>query len=210
MGDQKINLSAIKIGLLGDSSVGKTAICNSLMNVEFAEDMLSTIGSDKLETKFPLKDGKTIKLILWDTAGQERFRSVALSALKAAQGVVVVFDVTKKLTFQNVDNWLQDIKDNLTNPNLVLFGNKADLDNREVSENEAKKYAKKNNLEYFETSAKTKQGLNEGFSYLVNVIYDKASENDNDDKNNKKKIDLKKKDKEQKEKTGCFGKKKKK
>ena len=210
MGDQKINLSAIKIGLLGDSSVGKTAICNSLMNVEFAEDMLSTIGSDKLETKFALKDGKTIKLILWDTAGQERFRSVALSALKAAQGVVVVFDVTKKLTFQNVDNWLQDIKDNLTNPNLVLFGNKADLDNREVSENEAKKYAKKNNLEYFETSAKTKQGLNEGFSYLVNVIYDKASENDNDDKNNKKKIDLKKKDKEPKEKTGCFGKKKKK
>ena len=210
MGDQKINLSAIKIGLLGDSSVGKTAICNSLMNVEFAEDMLSTISSDKLETKFALKDGKTIKLILWDTAGQERFRSVALSALKAAQGVVVVFDVTKKLTFQNVDNWLQDIKDNLTNPNLVLFGNKADLDNREVSENEAKKYAKKNNLEYFETSAKTKQGLNEGFSYLVNVIYDKASENDNDDKNNKKKIDLKKKDKEPKEKTGCFGKKKKK
>ena len=73
-----------------------------------------------------------------------------------------------------------------------------------------KNMQKKNNLEYFETSAKTKQGLNEGFSYLVNVIYDKASENDNDDKNNKKKIDLKKKDKEPKEKTGCFGKKKKK
>ena len=212
MADQKINLSAIKIGLLGDSSVGKTAICNALMNVEFAEDMLSTIGSDKLETKFTLKNGNTIKLVLWDTAGQERFRSVALSALKAAQGVVVVFDVTKKLTFQNVDNWLQEIKDNLTNPNLVLFGNKADLNDREVTENEAKKYAKKNNLEYFETSAKTKQGLNEGFSYFINDIYDKAvaNNNNNDDDKNKNKIDLKKKNKETKEKTGCFGKKKKK
>ena len=209
MGDQKINLSAIKIGLLGDSSVGKTAICNSLMNVEFAEDMLSTIGSDKLETKFALKEGKNIKLILWDTAGQERFRSVALTALKAAQGVVIVFDVTNKVSFENIGNWLQEIKDNLSNPNLVLFGNKADLPDRQVTEGEARKYAKKMNLEYFETSAKTKQGINEGFSYLVNDIYDKASGKD-DEKDGKNKIDLKKKTKEPKEKTGCFGKKKKK
>ena len=207
MADQKINLSAIKVGLLGDSSVGKTAICSSLMNIEFAEDMLSTIGSDKLETKFPLKDGKTIKLVLWDTAGQERFRSVALTALKAAQGVVIVFDVTNKVSFENIGNWLQEIKDNLSNPNLVLFGNKADLPDRQVTESEARKYAKKMNLEYFETSAKTKKGLNEGFSYLVNDIYDKTASK-GDDKNNK--IDLKKKVKEPKEKTGCFGKKKKK
>ena len=207
MAEQKINLSAIKVGLLGDSSVGKTAICSSLMNIEFAEDMLSTIGSDKLETKFPLKDGKTIKLVLWDTAGQERFRSVALTALKAAQGVVIVFDVTNKVSFENIGNWLQEIKDNLSNPNLVLFGNKADLPDRQVTESEARKYAKKMNLEYFETSAKTKKGLNEGFSYLVNDIYDKTASK-GDDKNNK--IDLKKKVKEPKEKTGCFGKKKKK
>ena len=207
MADQKINLSAIKVGLLGDSSVGKTAICSSLMNIEFAEDMLSTIGSDKLETKFPLKDGKTIKLVLWDTAGQERFRSVALTALKAAQGVVIVFDVTNKVSFENIGNWLQEIKDNLSNPNLVLFGNKADLPDRQVTESEARKYAKKMNLEYFETSAKTKKGLNEGFSYLVNDIYDKTASK-GDDKSNK--IDLKKKVKEPKEKTGCFGKKKKK
>jgi Ras-related protein Rab-11A len=207
---EKINLSAIKVGLLGDSSVGKTAICNALMNIEFAEDMLSTIGSDRLETKFPLKNGKQIKLVLWDTAGQERFRSVALTALKAAQGVVVVFDVTKRVTFENVDNWLKEIKDNLSNPHLVLFGNKADLPNREVTENEAKKYAKKMNLEYFETSAKTKQGLNNGFSYLVNDIYDKAEgKSDEEDKKEKDKINLGKKVKEPKEKTGCFGKKKK-
>ena len=77
----------------GPSGKGKTAVCNSLMNIEFAEDMLSTIGSDRLETKFPLKNGQNIKLVLWDTAGQERFRSVALNALKAAQGVIIVFDL---------------------------------------------------------------------------------------------------------------------
>ena len=208
MGDKKINLSAIKVGLLGDSSVGKTAICNSLMNIEFAEDMLSTIGSDRLETKFPLKNGQNIKLVLWDTAGQERFRSVALNALKAAQGVIIVFDVTNKASFENIGNWLQEIKDNLANPNLVLFGNKADLPDRQVTESDARKYAKKMNLEYFETSAKTKQGLNEGFSFLVNDIYDKTIEKD-DEKNVKSKIDLKKKVKEPKGKTGCFGKKKK-
>ena len=208
MEDKKINLSAIKVGLLGDSSVGKTAICNSLMNIEFAEDMLSTIGSDRLETKFPLKNGQNIKLVLWDTAGQERFRSVALNALKAAQGVIIVFDVTNKASFENIGNWLQEIKDNLANPNLVLFGNKADLPDRQVTESDARKYAKKMNLEYFETSAKTKQGLNEGFSFLVNDIYDKTIEKD-DEKNVKSKIDLKKKVKEPKGKTGCFGKKKK-
>ena len=208
MEDKKINLSAIKVGLLGDSSVGKTAICNSLMNIEFAEDMLSTIGSDRLETKFPLKNGQNIKLVLWDTAGQERFRSVALNALKAAQGVIIVFDVTNKASFENIGNWLQEIKDNLANPNLVLFGNKADLPDRQVTESDARKYAKKMNLEYFETSAKTKQGLNEGFSFLVNDIYDKTIEKD-DEKNVKNKIDLKKKVKEPKGKTGCFGKKKK-
>ena len=207
MEDKKINLSAIKVGLLGDSSVGKTAICNSLMNIEFAEDMLSTIGSDRLETKFPLKNGQNIKLVLWDTAGQERFRSVALNALKAAQGVIIVFDVTNKASFENIGNWLQEIKDNLANPNLVLFGNKADLPDRQVTESDARKYAKKMNLEYFETSAKTKQGLNEGFSFLVNDIYDKTIEKD-DEKNVKSKIDLKKKVKEPKGKTGCFGKKK--
>ena len=176
MTDNKISVKAIKVALLGDSSVGKTAICNSLMNIEFSQDMLSTIGSDKLETKFPLKNGNEIKLILWDTAGQERFRSVALKAIKAVQGIVIVFDVTEKKSFESIDSWLEEIRENFTNPSLVLFGNKVDMDKDkwQVTKEEAEQYAKKLNLTYFETSAKTKKGLNEGFSYIVNETYNKV------------------------------------
>ena len=155
MTDNKISVKAIKVALLGDSSVGKTAICNSLMNIEFSQDMLSTIGSDKLETKFPLKNGNEIKLILWDTAGQERFRSVALKAIKAVQGIVVVFDVTVRKSFENIDSWLEEIKNNFTNPSLVLFGKKVDMDKEkwEVTKEEAEQYAKKMNLQYSQNIA---------------------------------------------------------
>ena len=207
MTDNKISVKAIKVALLGDSTVGKTAICNSLMNIEFSQDMLSTIGSDKLETKFPLKNGTEIKLILWDTAGQERFRSVALKAIKAVQGIVIVFDVTLKKSFQNIDLWLEEIKNNFNNPSLVLFGNKVDMDKEkwEVTKEEAEQYAKKMNLQYFETSAKTKQGLDEGFSFIVNKAYDTAKAQqgiiiDGDEQ----------KEEEYEYVNGCFGKKKKK
>ena len=164
--------------------------------------MLSTIGSDKLETKFNLKNGNEIKLILWDTAGQERFRSVALKAIKAVQGIVLVFDVTKKSSFDNIGSWLEEIKENLQNPCLILFGNKIDLGKEkwQVSTEEAKAYAEKMKLPYYETSAKTKQGIQEGFSYIVNETYEKVEGKIDDN------IDLGKKT--TKEKSGCFGKKK--
>ena len=201
MSDKKISLKAIKIGLLGDSTVGKTAICNSFFNMEFNQDMLSTIGSDKLETKYTLKNGVEIKLILWDTAGQERFRSVALKALKAVQGIIVVFDVTKKTSFDNVNSWLEEIKENLQNPCLALFGNKIDIekDKWEVTSEEAKKFATSKKLTYFETSAKTKYGIDEGFSYIANETYKKVEEK------NSGNIKI---GEPTKEKTGCFGKKK--
>ena len=202
---ESINLSAIKIALLGDSTVGKTAICNSFMKLEFSQDMLSTIGQEKIERKYNLKNGKEIKLVIWDTAGQERFHSIAIKALKSAQGVIIVYDVTKKETFDHVNNWLETIKEEMTEPNLILFGNKIDLENREVSFEDAEKYANKNNLKYFETSAKLNKGINEGFEYIINDSYKKA-----EDKANKNNIVITNKNiGKKKEKGGCFGKKKK-
>ena len=109
MNGENISITTIKIGLLGDSTVGKTAICNSFLNMEFSSDNISTIGLEKLETKFKLDDGNTIKLILWDTAGQERFRSIALKSIKAVQGIVIVFDLTNKKSFENINLWLEII-----------------------------------------------------------------------------------------------------
>ena len=185
MADKKVALKAIKIGLLGDSQVGKTALCRALMNYDFDPEIISTIGNIKLETRFELKDGNEIKLILWDSAGQERFRSVALNTLKAVKGIILVFDVTLKASFDNVNSWLNEISENLNDPCLVLFGNKIDRnkDEWEVTQEEAKKFAEERNLTYFETSAKTKEGLKEGFSYIVNEAYEKIKGNSNANNN---------------------------
>ena len=220
MADKKVALKAIKIGLLGDSQVGKTALCRALMNYDFDPEIISTIGNIKLETRFELKDGNEIKLILWDSAGQERFRSVALNTLKAVKGIILVFDVTLKASFDNVNSWLNEISENLNDPCLVLFGNKIDRDKDEweVTQEEAKKFAEERNLTYFETSAKTKEGLKEGFSYIVNEAYEKIKgnsnvnnnvivlenkEEENEGENNKDNV--KQEVEEIKTSTGCFG-----
>ena len=207
MNNQNFALTAIKLGLLGDSLVGKTAICQRLLNLEFSDDCVGTIGNVKLETKFHLKNGNDIKLILWDSAGQERFRSVAMSALKAVKGIVLVFDITSKKSFDNIDMWIDQINQQCNNPCLVLFGNKADLDPslRQVKQEEIKLYCQRRNLVYFETSAKTKQGIMEGFDYIVNEAVEKARNYiDNNIVIENKEIN----DKKKKEKSGCFGKKK--
>lgn len=220
--EKKLVLKAIKIGLLGDSKVGKTSICDALLNLEFSTDTTTTVGILKYETKFPLKNGKNIKLILWDSAGQERFRAVAMSSLKAVKGIVLVFDVTSKESFKNINMWLDEITNNCNNPCLVLFGNKSDLDPklRQVTQEEINKFCHEKSLTYFETSAKTKKGIKEGFSHIVNEAVDKIqalvpdNPNDNNiilDNNDSNSSSDKNTDKDkEEEKTGCFGKKKKK
>ena len=99
-------LGVIKLGLLGDSNVGKTSICNRYIGNEFREDMIATIGADKFEKKITLKNCKTIKLIFWDTVRQERFRSAAYKALRSVQGIILVFNLTCKSTFKNIENYL--------------------------------------------------------------------------------------------------------
>ena len=203
MSEEKIKRNAIKIAMLGDSMVGKTAICNTFMNIEFNDSNLSTIGVEKLESQLTLKNGEEIKLIIWDTAGQERFRSVALKSIKTAQGVVIVFDLTKKSTFNNVVNWLKQINDNLnSNVSLVLFGNKCDIEEEkwEVNKEEVLKFAKIKGLPYFETSAKSNINIKEGFENVANAAYEKLEGNKN---NNEKKIELD--NKQRQSEGGCCG-----
>ena len=207
MADENINRTVIKIALLGDSRVGKSTIVNKFINLDFKDDLLSTIGSDRFETKFTLKNGEKIKLIIWDTAGQERFRSIALKALKAVQGVILVFDLTNRETFENITKWIETANENLKTPNLVLFGNKADLDKTmwKVTKEEAEDFAQKLNMKYFETSAKTRQGLEDGFSSITNDTYNRIK----DTKDGEGGVQIKKDDDDEYV-VGCFGKKKKK
>ena len=208
MTEEKVSLKAIKIALLGDSTVGKSTIVSKYLKLDYKDDLLATIGSDKYDSKFTLENGENIKLIIWDTAGQERFRSVALQALKAVQGIILVFDLTKRESFININNWLETVRENLHNPNLILFGNKADIKKEDwkVTSEEAENFAVKLNMKYVETSAYTRQGLDEGFSTLINDTYNKVK-GKNDDSG---KIEIKKDNNEDEYVTGCFGKKKKK
>ena len=173
MKEEQKCVKAVKIGFLGDSPVGKTSVCKSFAGYEFSIDMIANIGSDRFEKKATLKNGKEIKVNVWDTAGQERFRSAALKALIGCQGIVLIFRVTEKKSFLNIEKWYDDVKENFDNPSVVIFGNMIDKNKEEweVTSEEAKEFAKKMNLPYFETSAKTKQGIDEGFSYIIEEAY---------------------------------------
>ena len=207
MDENKIALKVAKIALLGDSTVGKTSICLTYKGIEFKENTLFTIGTDKFDKIIKVENGKEIKLVIWDTAGQERFRSIALSAIKSVNGIILVADLTKKASFINIKMWLEEIQNNFNNPSLVLFGNKADLtEKRQVSSEEAKKYAEDNKLVYFETSAKTNQGINEGFAYIANQAYKKAEQKLNSGKG--KNIEIGKDEIKETESSKCCGSKK--
>ena len=193
MSKNDIKIKAIKLAFLGDSAVGKTTIIETYLDVEFNEDFISTIGWDRKKTSIILENGEEMELSIWDTAGQERYHSVAIKVIKQVQGIIVVFDVTKRETFISVVDWLQVIDDNFTDVSIILFGNKCDLeDNRQVTEEEAIKFAKEKNLTYLETSAKTKINIKEGISAIANEVYKKYKNVEPTIKLNKKKTGKKK------------------
>ena len=192
MSEKQIETKAVKVALMGDSEVGKTAICHAFLEVEFILGGTSTVGIDRYDKKIKLKNKKEIKLILWDTAGQERYRSAAFKTIRSVHAIALVFDVTKRKSFENVNIWLNEIKENFNNPCLILFGNKSDIEkeNWEITTEEIEQFAKKRNMAYFETSAKTRKGIDEGFSHIANVAYEKIEAN--------KKIEIKKETKKKK------------
>ena len=177
---EKQDYLKIRIGLLGDSEVGKTSIIKSLIRKEFESDCLPTIGLDKFEkSQYLNKEKKEIKLIIWDTSGQERFRSVALKTIKNVEGIILVFDVTNKKSFDNIDEWISIIKKDFMNPIVILLGNKTDKNKQEwkVDQEDIESLANYVNWKYFEASAKNNEGIDDGFNYLVNKIYDSKIKN---------------------------------
>ena len=174
MDKKVINLTSLKLGLLGDSSVGKTCILEVYNNNEFQEQQIATIGVDYHKTKILLENNKEINLYLWDTAGQERFRASDIKSLRGAHGIILVFSFTDRSSFEHLEIWLREIRDNFDDDTvIVLFGNKIDFEKNywAVTSEEAKEYVQTKNLVLFETSAKTKQGINEGFAYIANKAY---------------------------------------
>jgi Ras-related protein Rab-11A len=125
----------VKIVLLGDSGVGKTNISSRFLKGEFNLDTKATIGVEFGSKKFEI-NGRNIKAQIWDTAGQERYKSITNAYYKGAKGALLIYDVSRRSTFENIDKWIVDLKQNSDpNVNIILMGNKCDIpvEQREVS-----------------------------------------------------------------------------
>ena len=162
-----------KVLLLGDSTVGKTCFLLRYCDKTFQDAHLSTIGLDYRLKSMTLKNKKNIKLQIWDTAGQDRFRAITKNYYKGANGIILIYDVTNLQTFENVKNWITQIREE-ANKNVVIFlaGNKADLpeESRVVQKEDGQKMAEEYNIPFQETSAKEGINVNETFQELVEKI----------------------------------------
>ena len=175
MTDEKIKRKVIRLSIIGDSKTGKTSIINRYLGQEFSIDMISNIGIDKQEVIRKMKDGNEMKIIIWDTAGQERFHSISSGTIKNSQGIIVCFALNDRSSFDNVLTWLQDVREISSKIPIVLFGNKCDLiEERKVTNEEAKEFADNNEIFYFETSAKDNINIKEGFEKISEDAYSKA------------------------------------
>ncbi len=162
-----------KVLLLGDSTVGKTCFLLRYCDKTFQEAHLSTIGLDYRLKSMELDDGKRIKLQIWDTAGQDRFRAITKNYYKGANGIILIYDVTNIETFENVKNWIAQIKEE-ANSNVIIYlaGNKIDVEeeNKVVKTEDGQKIADELNIKFYETSAKNGINVNEIFEDLVKKI----------------------------------------
>ena len=164
-----------KIVILGDCAVGKSNILSRYNKNIFNKSSKSTIGVE-LYTKYFKCENKIIKVNIWDTAGQERFTSMITTYYKGTKGAFLVYDITRKNTFDNIDKWLKElISLNSKNICISLIGNKNDLSLlRRVSKGEAMEKAKKYGLRFYETSALDSSNIKIAFEEMIKDIYIKT------------------------------------
>ena len=162
-----------KVLLLGDSTVGKTCFLLRYCDKTFEDAHLMTVGLDYRLKSMVLKNEKNVKLQIWDTAGQDRFRAITKNYYKGANGIILIYDVTNLQSYENVKNWIAQIKESASQNVIVyLVGNKIDVkeEDRCVKTEDGKKIAEEFNLPFFESSAKLGININEIFEKIVEKI----------------------------------------
>ena len=172
----------LKIIILGSSTVGKSSIYLRYFNNKFNVNTMVTVGVDFKTKYFKFDDEKEIKINFVDTAGQEKYRAISQNYLKGTDGVIFVFDITKKETFQLIADWMQFMKEhNKKNIGKILFGNKNDLiSEREISYDEGKNLANELKCNYYEGSAKTGENIEILMQEIARITYLEWKNNDED------------------------------
>ena len=175
-----------KLILVGEGHVGKTSIIQQFIEQKFSESYLMTVGSDKSIKDLKI-NGKDIKLEIWDTAGQDKYRGVNKIFMKNTKIALLVYDITEKYTFEQLNFWIDNVKDINKNENIIfgVAANKSDLFEQQVVETEeGKKFANDNNCLFFETSAKDYKSIENAFSKLAENYIEKIENKNNETNNN--------------------------
>ena len=177
MADDENYEMMFKVVLVGDSFVGKTNIMSKYIKNEFHEDSKATVGVEFGSKQFTV-EGHTIKAQIWDTAGQERYKAITSAYYKGARGAFIVYDITRKQSFESVEKWVNDVTavadKNIT---IILIGNKSDLeDQRQVTKEQGEEKANKLEIAFMETSAFSGENLEKAFNMMINEVYKKCHE----------------------------------
>lgn len=161
-----------KIVLIGDSGVAKSNIVSRFMRNEFCLEFKSTFGVE-FATRTLQVEGKTVKAQIWDTAGQERYRAITSAYYRGAVGALLVYDITKRQTFENVQRWLRELRDHAdSNIVILMAGNKSDPNHlRAVSDQDAQLLAEKEGLSFLETWAPEALNIEKAFQTMLLDIY---------------------------------------
>jgi len=161
-----------KVVLIGDSGVGKSNLLSRFTRNEFSPESKSTIGVE-FATRSIRCDNKTIKAQIWDTAGQERYRAITSAYYRGAVGALLVYDISKALTYENVERWLNELRDHADSTIVImLVGNKSDLRHlRAVRTEQAAAFAETHGLSFIETSALDSTNVELAFQKILTEIY---------------------------------------
>ena len=173
--NNKNKIYEAKVITLGDSGVGKTNFIFRFIDDKFSLNYFSTYGIDAKFKNVKLDNGCEIKFKIFDTAGQERFKSISTNYIKKANGILLMYDITDKGSFENIGNWMETIKENSGNKmSLVLVATKSDLNSeRVISAEEGEKLAKEYGIKFFETSSKDNINITEVFYEIAEQIIEK-------------------------------------
>lgn len=162
-----------KMVILGDGAVGKTSLIRRFIDKTFRDDYKSTIGVNLLTKKYQLTKDVSVALNIWDLAGQRMFTSVRTRYLAGAQCGSLIYDVTRRETFESIDVWLKELEDTKKKVRgfaMILVGNKIDLPNRAVTTEEGEAKAKALGIPYIETSAKSGENVDKTFASLCYIL----------------------------------------
>ncbi len=199
----------LKLIVIGDSGVGKTNIIRRYISNTFSDDSKATVGVEFFTKPFRVNND-IVKLEIWDTAGQERYKSITSAYYKGSRGALLVYDITRPSTFEDVENWMTEIKEKVRGSlKIMIIGNKLDLTNeRKVDTETALDKAKSLNVPLMETSAFNSTNIQKAFESILREMYkefkkEKDSEKKEQNRTEGAKIETESKSKNDQKKGGC-------